>query len=88
MKNFGNKIKYPSFVTCKDLAQRWRYDNIVLREKLNVTPHLKVGIGMIPISRDLRKTAVITISSLRLRKLADLTTEYLSIDLIWSLHFL
>ena len=41
MKNFGNKIKYPSFVTCKDLAQRWRYDNIVLREKLKTTPHLK-----------------------------------------------
>ena len=41
MKNFGNKIKYPSFITCKDLAQRWRYDNIVLREKLNVTPHLR-----------------------------------------------
>lgn len=41
MKNFGNKIKYPSFITCKELAQRWRYDNIALREKLKVTPHLK-----------------------------------------------
>lgn len=41
MKNFGNKIKYPDFKTCKELALRWRYDNISRREELEVTPHLK-----------------------------------------------